>query len=442
MNQPPTPCLDYPANPEKKSQAAYWLNGMTALQSCGFVLLAVSTALPLPVYDLLPMLSQYFTYGLNNASLLPLFNGHAIPLPRLLLVLEAELTGGHAASLTVLTLACWLGCTALLLRQSRNVPPSWRLVTRTALVFCLLRAFLLEAIVIPNGFNYGLLCFFAVLAIILAVAMPKPDWWHQPLAALSALAAALSLANGLLLFPLLGLLGMIRQRTWRAAIPHALVGAIAISFYFPGTIDPASRDTIDPLRMLGLLLHILGSPWIIKSSLIGYIWAGLLLGASLGLIAWLLRRLSRLDPLHYLALALLLFGLGSLCLISYARQDFGSVIGTSGRYGMLNGLLQAGLLLALPGWLQSLPAAASSRLAKAQRWRYGLLFAAVLLLAEQGAIGRVYWQMAQEARQDAIALRAGQRDPALLRHVHTQPDEAFRILDELAQRRLYGFAPR
>lgn len=442
MKHQPAASPHLAANPLLASAAARWLAILMLLQAGSFILLALAGAWPLPAYDLLPMLLQYFTYGLDGAYLRPLFNSHAIPLPRLLLVLEAELTGGHVASLITIALACWLGCTALLLRQIRHLAPSWRLMISAALVFCLLRAFLLEAIVIPNGFNYGLLCFFAVLAIILAVAMPQPERWHQPAAALSALVAALSLANGLLLFPLLGLLGMIRQRTWRAAMPHALAGAIAIYFYFPAATIPAANGVIDLPRMLDLLLHILGSPWIIKSSLVGYIWAGLLLATSLLLIAWLSRRLKHLDSLQYLALALLLFGLGSLCLVSYARQEFGSAVGMSGRYGMLNAILQAGLLLALPGWLQTLPAATLNRMVPPQRLLHGLLLAGLILLAEQAAIGRIYWRLAQEAHEDAVALRAGERDPALLRHFHALQDEAWQILDELARRQLYGFALR
>lgn len=409
---------------------------MAGLQTLSFAALALLTGLPLPVYDLIDFLLAYDAKGLSVDWLLLMGNSHIIALPRLLLAADLWLTGGNILSLIITALLARLLALAMLawmLWRHIETTPAWRTlgVAILAMTFC--RAFTLESIVFPNGYNYDLMLLAAVAGMTVVAAIPANRHDGLPwLAGFAALSASLCLANGLLLFPILASLTYLRRRRPGVLMPFLVCGALAAAIYLSSSRTGSMVLPTDAAAVLDTLLNITGSPWIIGYAPLGYAVSGLLLLASLAAIGWCLPRLTRLDSLGYLALMLLLFGLASMLAVAIGRAPLGPQAGHPGRYGLFVSLIVAGLTLLgirhqafLPSWLlRAIP--------------LSVLAGALLLTGHQWLQGWAYWRVHEEAAADAALIRAGQRDPAIFRHIHPNPDTARRSLDMLAQRRLYG----
>ncbi len=385
------------------------------------------------------MLLAYDAQGLSLAWLLPLHNSHAIPLPRLLIAADIWAGGGHALTFTITALLARIISFALLalaVLRHAAIAPAWRLLTIAALALLLFRGFLLETVVIPNGYNYDLMLVFAVAGMMAVTAQPPPDRVDaQPwLAAVAAMAASLCLVSGVLLLPLFAAMTWLRHRRIAVLLPFLLAGLAVLAIYVAGYHqDDAQLWQPSPWALLDQLLHVAGSPWIGHRKIVGYTAAAVLLSATLAGIGWSLLRLTRLDSLQQLALMLLLYGLGSLLAVAVTRASLGVETGSAGRYGLFTACLYAGLamlLLRLPErWQPKLQSAAMAC----------VIAGGLLLIREQALMAQNYRQLHTEAAADIAALRAGQRDVSLLRHIHPDPKTAWAILDLLQRRRLYGF---
>lgn len=411
---------------------------LASLQAASFFALALITALPIPVYDLVDLLLAYDAQGISLAWLLPLHNSHAIPLPRLLLAADIWAGGGHAMTFTITALLARITSFALLalaVLRHAAIAPAWRLLTIAALALLLFRGFLLETVVIPNGYNYDLMLVFA-LAGMVVVAKLQPDRIDgQPwIAALAAMVASLCLASGVLLLPLFAAMAWLRRRRIAVLLPFLLAGLAVLAVYVAGYHQDNAQPWLPgPWALLDQLLHIAGSPWIGHRKIIGYLAAALLLSATLAGIGWSLLRLARLDSLQQLALMLLLYGLGSLLAVAVTRAGLGVESGVAGRYGLFTACLYAGLAILL----SRLPELWQPKLQYAVM--AGLIAGGLLLIREQALMAQNYRQLHMEAVADIATLRAGQRDVSLLRHLHADPKTAWLFFDLLQRRRLYGF---
>lgn len=426
---------------------------LAAMQAISFIYLAATASFPLPGYDLLHMLRDYMQQGFSAAGLLPLYNGHLVLLPKLLLFADVMLTGGHIGNLATLALLAWIGCFLVLAWAVWQAPLSrpWQALLLLGLAVLLFRAFQLEAIVIPNGYNYPLSCLLALTAMVLwAPAEAGPV--RAAAAATCCLAAATCLANSLLLLPLLALAEFIRPGRYRLlnlawlGLAAALLALLYGTGYLLRSPAPLLFGGWNWGGFAAFFLHILGAPLIVMLPAIGYALAAAILLLALALLGLFARAATRLSPLDRLAMLLLLFGLGSIAMVTLARADSGAINGTAGRYAMLNAFVLAGILLSLPGatallgWRQPkllpagpLPAGLVPRLLP-----WGLLLFALSLLPEQIVVGRSYRTLGAEAAADAAALRQGARDPALYRHIGGASPANAAQLNDLAAQRLYG----
>ncbi|MBX3454577.1 hypothetical protein [Ferrovibrio sp.] len=413
------------------------IGGLAFIQAVSFMALAVGEVLPLPVHDLMGMLLSYDALGLSMAWLLPLHNSHAILLPRLVLALDVWLFDGATiglASFALLARGAVFFMLAWAVWRVRDIAPSLRGMAIAALALLLFQGFLLETIAIPNGYNYEMMAVFSVASLICA-----SHGRSFILASLFALAASLCLANGILLFLVLASVAWMQAEEWKQRfawmLPIALSGAAAAGFYLAGSSAGDGLHDFNAWTVAHFMLRMAGAPLTIWLPVLGHGIGLLLLLASLAGIVWAIRNRFRLDSLGRLAFCLLLFGFGSLFMVAVGRvgAGFGAEIATAGRYGLLTAFLYAGLVLLLlrMPWI--------TRPAILRGFQGGLLAIALCLVCLQFGFGRSYVRLRDLVAHNAVALRAGARDVALLAHMQPDAVVAWRFFDLLQQRQLYGF---
>ncbi len=410
---------------------------LVTTQIATFIYIALASGFPLPCYDLLSMLLQYFQHGLSAAGLLALFNGHIVLLPKLLLILDLRLTGGDVGHFVVLSLLAWIGCFLILASAAWQAPLSlaWRRFLLLGLAVLMFRLFQLEAIVIPNGFNYPLSCLFATAALSL-LAPPDAGPRRALFAAVCSVAAAACLANNLLLPPLLAGAALFSRQRSTNLIYSLLAGSFVTMLFAAGYLlrdrSPLVFATGSIPDIANAFVLVIGSPYAIFPAA-GYAVGTSILLASALVLTVLARRRQHLCELERLAGLLLLFGLASIGLVAIARAGLGPENSLAGRYSMFNAFILTGVLLGLPsviaelGWRRSLMPLPCV-----------LLLVALVLLPEQRTLGRTYLRLGAEAQADARALRQGSRELALFRNIGTQDLSTAAAVNELAKRNLYG----
>lgn len=411
---------------------------LACLQAGSFIVVALAAAVPIPIIDNLEITGSYLRDGFSWDWLTGLVNQHSIIVPRLLLLADLELTGGHMTSFVGMALLAWCVVFILLWRCS-VVAARDRIagaIAAVLLALMMFRGFLLESIVLNNGFNYPLTALFAVLAAMAAASlMPgRPVLTGASLSAMSALAAGLCLINGGLAIPLAALIAWFRSRSVLVFIPFILAALAMIFLYRIDGELPTGQFNVDYGVVLHSLLNLFGAPWVQKVGAAGRV-MGLLVLSVAAISVWLVfRRGKACTVVEAIAGMLILFGGGSALMVAIGRPEISEVIGSAGRYGLWVALVHAGIILAL---IQS-PIAVSWT-----RNRYVgslLLIAFLLLMIEQGRYAIFYSRIGGDMQIAAAALRAGERSPALFEKMRSRQDAAGTAYDLYAAHGLYGFS--
>ena len=235
------------------------------------IYLAIITHTPLLVFDEWRVLARYIEFMTGRVSLLSFlwedYQGHRPVVTRLLFILDANTVGGTQVLTETVAIIVWIFLVVLFaivhLRQ-RQLPWGAQLIG-VGLLFLVL---------FPNQqvYNFGigwnsaiiLNVFFSVLALHLLIKSIEQKVNRFALLAcglLCGVLSAFSLANGLLIWPIM-LLVCARFQAWRWATIVAIVGTIIVAIYFfdfqeTGALIDALKN---PKEFLKFFVTFLGIP--------------------------------------------------------------------------------------------------------------------------------------------------------------------------------------
>lgn len=207
------------------------------------IYLTVIIHTPVLVFDEWRVLARYIEFMAGRLSL-PSFlwedyQGHRNVVPRLLFILDAKTVGGTQVLTETISLSLWLFLVALFaILHLRQWQMSWGIR--------LIGVGLLVLVLLPNQqiYNFGIgwngaivvNVLFSVLALYLLIKSiektvnRKRAFALLACALLSAVLSTFSMANGLLIWPIM-LLVCARFRAWPWAIIVAIVGAVIVTTY-------------------------------------------------------------------------------------------------------------------------------------------------------------------------------------------------------------------
>ncbi|MBN2235018.1 MAG: hypothetical protein JW706_07700, partial [Opitutales bacterium] len=310
--------------------------------------------------------SAYLAYNAKRGGwlrwLFALHNEHRITIPRLLILADAHVFGGSnrflvLSILSVQGLCAWLG-----------VRLAGRYVSRSGIVFPLLVAFvaiLCFAACQMENFTWGFQIQFVLVFVIGLLAFylgRSPDGkcpagrMRYMLALVAGVAACLSMANGLLVLPVLGVVVWLAGGGWGRVFAAWSLGAIMgwwhlSSVQEPFHLDALSSWSIDDLSsMANYLLVYLGNPVRGDSLVLGRVLAFFALVWNSIVFARLVIG-RRKDPVAWVFVGMILFVLGSALLTAVGRHELSMLQATSGRYSTpaVHFWMHTGLLAAWMG---------------------------------------------------------------------------------------------
>jgi hypothetical protein len=186
---------------------------------------------------------------------------------------------------------------------------------------------------------------FACLTCYPVATMKRKTRLAKALLGLSLAAAAsatVSMADGILVWPILTLLALSMTLRRRIQLLIAGVGAAIIALYLYGYHNPPyptppGAKILDPLRILKYVVTYFGWSWDpslpAQSPAFSELMTGLAIAVSIGSSAWAFwRARTRLYPLRVFLAACSLFTLVAAVLTSVARLDLGIAQATTSRY--------------------------------------------------------------------------------------------------------------
>lgn len=403
-------------------------------------MVALVAAVPIPIIDNLAITGSYLRDGFSWHWLTQPINHHAIIVPRLLLLIDLELTGGHMMLFVVLSLLAWGGIFILLHRQviAAALDAVLGSIAVSLLAVVMFRGFLLESIVLNNGFNYPLTAFFTVLATVVAATLSQQRqrvFAVASLSAMAALAAGLCLINGVLAIPVAALVAWLRSRSVVALIPFTVAAFIALVIYVYGAatdLQPADVR-IDFAVVLLSLMNLFGAPWVQKIGIAGQGVGLLVLLTAIASLWLVVRRTRPVNSIDAVAVMLIIFGIGSATMIAVGRPEISEIIGSAGRYGLWVALVHAGIIMIV----MQIPVVTTW--VRTRSFRVVLTVGFLLLTAEQVRYATFYVRIGADMQEAAAALREGDRSPALMNTIRSTQDFALPALNLYADRNLYGF---
>jgi hypothetical protein len=410
---------------------------LACIQAGSFIAVAISAGVTIPIIDILHITGSYLRHGFSWSWLVELLNQHSIILPRLLLLADMSLTGGHMVIIIALALASWCAVFTLVLRHVAAVAADnfFRGLAGALLAMAMFRGFLLESIVLNNGFNYPLTAIFVVMAAtaVAGIVPSQPVLVRTSIAALSGLAAGLCLVNGLLVIPIVALMAWLRSRSPVALLPFVVTGIAGLWLYWLGSERTSFLIAIEPGVFFQTLLNLFGAPWVRKIGIAGQIVGIVVIVAAAGSLVATARRYRHCNGADAMIVILILFGLGSTGMVAIGRLETSEAIGSAGRYGLWVAFVHAGIILA------AVQSPAVRQWASAKTLRIFLLAGIFLLIVEQARYAVYYTQLGEEMQAAATELQAGGRSMALLQAIRSPPDYALPALDLFAEQHLYGF---
>ena len=429
------------------------LAGLMLFVACSTAYWQVRSTFAIPYWDQWSAVNDYFRFRSGEIGLRELFaqsNEHRIFFPRLLMFADLRLFGGRNAfnvaisdafQMTHLLLLLWIDRCSL----SRTIV-GW--ATAAFIAIAMLTGSQYENIYWGFQSQFVMVFLFASLAFAAAAALTPHERSTRSfallsVAILSALVSTFSMANGLLVWPLLAIAVLQRRAGWPAFAAVAVVGSAATAFYLHGYAPvgghtPVTAALHRPLDAISYFFAYLGA-------LVAPQGPGTACGLGIALAVVLLilavRRAMRRDALDRPALFLwsvVLFVLVSAGVTTLGRFEFGMVQALSPRY-----ITPAAVLWSAVALL-SLKEVRSASLTAA-RALFAALMAALtawLALVDQPLS---FARMADHERKmmsasDAVV--AGVTDPATLADLGPSPETDVRVSALLKAQRLSVFAGR
>jgi len=425
---------------------------------------AIAIRSPLLQLDEWRVLPRYLEFMSGELSLLSFLwedhFGHRPALARLLFILDIAVAGGtQALTKTVSLILCGLTAAlfAMLLLRQKQLPMNFRLIGAGLLVLVFLPTQQIYNFFI--GWNNAILTtvwfvVFALYLLVTAIKKPARGKWAVLLfgcALLSGFLATISMANGLLIWPIMFVI-CARFRHWSWATIVALAGAIMITAYLWNS--QRSGLLLDVLKQpsayLQFLAAFLGNPAILlgrtASTLFGAL-ALLLVGYQFFRQSW---RTDRDSPIVWFLLGVCLFATGTAAMTSLGRLTFGAEVGVDAgavgplalRYYSFISPLWASVLLL--GFIQLSQNAENS---PGNAW--AVLDSAALVVSIgmcaiaylTGSVpGRAMFDLHDRSERAATAVVVGAPDPVALKFIYPFPDiNIFLSVPYLASNRLSVF---
>jgi hypothetical protein len=318
-----------------------------AVLLCGLIVaaqtiyLAVHIDSPLLLIDEWRVLPRYIEFMTGKLSLLSFLweehFGHRPALARLLFILDAEIAGGTqvltktiSLSLSVLLAVLF----AMLLLQQKQMSCGIRLIGVGLLLVVLLPT--QQTANFSVGWNNAIFStiWFSVLALYLLIksiemtASGNRAFVLLVCALLSGISGSYSMANGLLIWPIM-FLACARFQDWPRAIVVAIVGTLIIATYFrdyqrTGMLLEALKQ---PAALLHYFIAFLGNPVMVLGLRVSTIFGAL---GILLVIYYFFRqgwRINRNSPTFWFLFSVCLFAVGTAGLTSVGRLGFGAEVG-------------------------------------------------------------------------------------------------------------------
>ncbi len=380
-------------------------------------------------------------------------NEHRLLLPKLFLGLDLRLFAATQKLLLAAIYAIQLLHWCLLAWSMRVLGgwrgPLWRTGAGLA-AFCLFCPTQWENLVWGFQTCFVLPPFFATLSFVGLLLYWRTQnagaWKFILLSVLAALAAVCSLANGLLLLPLLALAAVALRLRKSVVLTYAIAAVVSIALYFYHYMrPPQSSDPLlslrSPAKLISYVATYFGSTWTTGSSWTGHNlriapWLGLFGLAILLLFLLRFRKIvERHDAFVIQLLLLSLFCLGTAFLTATGRAGSGNGQAFASRYQTVALLFWWSL-----GCLSLGAAAGSSK-------RFPLVAVQVLfvLVLLRGAV-LVHFPL-RDAREHAFqqhataaALLTGVDDRKQIAEAFPEPDYVLRLAPFMRKERLSVFA--
>ncbi len=301
----------------------------------------------IPYWDQWSAVYDYFRFRSGQVGFDRLFaqsNEHRIFFPRLIMFADLWLFGGRNAFNVVtsdtfqiahLSLLLWMGRASL-----RHSFVGW--TTAAFVTTAMLTGSQYENIYWGFQSQFVMVFLFASLALAAAASVPRrrgslPRAALLSTALLSALVATFSMANGLIVWPLLALTLIARRAGWKPVAAVAAVGGVATAFYLHGyasiaTHTPLTAALRQPVEALSYFFAYLGALVTPQAP-----WAACGFGIALAILLMALASRQARRGAVFDAQAAFLWGVALFVLLSAAvttlgRFEFGIVQALSPRY--------------------------------------------------------------------------------------------------------------
>ncbi len=283
----------------------------------------------------------YDSVGQLHHWLLAHHNEHQIILPRLLFLIDWKLFGGQNYFLIFWIVLNQALLAFFLFRILNSILDLSRQLKYG--VLCILLVFLFSATQLEN-FTWGFqvqfvnVFFFALLSIYFACKFLENSHWIDYLGMLFfAVLAGFSMANGLLVWPIVILLFLIyRRRFWSTTGLYTV--SIGVVILYLGAIRGAGETSLsivdkinEPFGVLGFFLVYLGNPIGKVSYTLAILWALVLLALFVFCVIWAIRQKYKPHQ-HGLILLGCLFIIMTAFMTALGRMEEGLVSATAQRY--------------------------------------------------------------------------------------------------------------
>jgi hypothetical protein len=293
-------------------------------------------------------------------------NEHRILLAKLVLLLDYRLFSGRdvfTVTLSFVTVAVLLGVLLWTFRVLAGMRGMlWRSAAAVA-VLCLFST--AQWLNFVNGFQIAFFqveLFFALAAVALLLASLTSDahlrrqWMWAVASVLAGAAATYSMANGMLVWPvLIGLAALKRHRKGILLLVVVSSAVVVASYFFhyqfssPVPQPGALRWLHQPIQMAIYVINYIGAPLDWGRPTLAIVF-GLIGLAAAVFVLWRTVFSSNREPLHLLLASLLLFVLGSAVITALGRLQLGTEQALSARYQTVSLLLWLSLAVLLLRW--------------------------------------------------------------------------------------------
>jgi MFS family permease len=268
-------------------------------------------------------------------------NEHRIPVARVFFALDTWLLRGRGWLNQAITLCFLLGTAALLGHAARRASGSWRagLLVFTAGAALLLGSYSWENLLWPFQISFvGV--FPAAIGAFVALARPEPGRAPMLLAGACAAIATYSIANGVLVPPLLIVLAILVGRR-RHAVTFTWLTIVLLLSYLAGYESPPGHDDPpaprDPARIAGYVAAYFGGPFTWRFGddrlLAAQVLGAVAIAAWLGVCSHALARRRTMPKAAWVPVFTMTFLVGTALLTALGRTSLGVESAFASRYG-------------------------------------------------------------------------------------------------------------